>query len=375
MSEPTEPGPKWTAPERPEVTPDRPHEVEPQHPREVSPERHDEVSPPRREEVSPTPGADLDARRTHPQPGDLTIVRSRTAWTFLPRRVKSPWKRGCKRYCLPGHVPPGAKGQTTEFPRERARKGSGTPLAQSQPCQVDARFSRTLENAASKTHGEVTMQTSTEQSSSSGSLAMYLSEINQYPLLTVDEEQKLARRFAKGDLQAGHRLVTSNLRFVVKVSYEYRSYGIKMCRPDPGGEHRPDEGGAEVRRRQGHPPDLVRGLVDPRVHPELHPQELVAGEARHHPGAAEAVLLARPHPPRAREAEPRRHHDHQRGRDRQAAAREAPARSARWSSGWAAATSRSTRRWARTAATATSTSWSPRRPRRTTSSRTRRRRA
>ena len=72
------------------------------------------------------------------------------------------------------------------------------------------------------------MQTSTEQSSSSGSLAMYLSEISQYPLLTVDEEQKLARRFAKGDLQAGHRLVTSNLRFVVKVSYEYRSYGIKM---------------------------------------------------------------------------------------------------------------------------------------------------
>ncbi len=73
------------------------------------------------------------------------------------------------------------------------------------------------------------MQTTTEQSSSSsGSLSMYLSEINHYSLLTVEEEQKLARRFRKGDLQAGHRLVTSNLRFVVKVSYEYRSYGIKM---------------------------------------------------------------------------------------------------------------------------------------------------
>ena len=72
------------------------------------------------------------------------------------------------------------------------------------------------------------MQASTEQSSNSGSLSMYLSEINHYPLLTVEEEQALARRFAKGDLAAGHRLVTSNLRFVVKVSYEYRSYGIKM---------------------------------------------------------------------------------------------------------------------------------------------------
>lgn len=74
------------------------------------------------------------------------------------------------------------------------------------------------------------MQAGSESSSSSsGPLAMYLSEINHYSLLTAEEEQRLARRFQKGDLQAGHRLVTSNLRFVVKVSYEYRSYGIKMA--------------------------------------------------------------------------------------------------------------------------------------------------
>jgi RNA polymerase sigma-32 factor len=72
------------------------------------------------------------------------------------------------------------------------------------------------------------MQKSTEQSSTPGSLSMYLGEINQYPLVTQDEEQRLARRFLKGDLRAGHTLVTSNLRFVVKVSYEYRSYGIKI---------------------------------------------------------------------------------------------------------------------------------------------------
>jgi RNA polymerase sigma-32 factor len=65
---------------------------------------------------------------------------------------------------------------------------------------------------------------------SSGSLAMYLSEINQFPLLTQEQEQQLARRYRKeGDLQAAHTLITSNLRFVVKVSYEYRSYGIRMA--------------------------------------------------------------------------------------------------------------------------------------------------
>src|ERR1700737_4682446 len=72
--------------------------------------------------------------------------------------------------------------------------------------------------------------TETNSQSNSGSLALYLSEINRYPLLTVDEEQRLARLYCKeGDLDAAHKLVTSNLRFVVKVSYEYRSYGIKMA--------------------------------------------------------------------------------------------------------------------------------------------------
>ncbi len=64
--------------------------------------------------------------------------------------------------------------------------------------------------------------------SSPDSLSTYLSEISQYPLLTQPEEQALARRFRQGDLAAGHHLVTSNLRFVVKVAYEYRSYGFKM---------------------------------------------------------------------------------------------------------------------------------------------------
>src|SRR4051794_13038152 len=64
--------------------------------------------------------------------------------------------------------------------------------------------------------------------SSADSLSTYLADISQYPLLTQPEEQTLARAFRQGDLSAGHRLVTSNLRFVVKVSYEYRSYGIKM---------------------------------------------------------------------------------------------------------------------------------------------------
>jgi RNA polymerase sigma-32 factor len=50
----------------------------------------------------------------------------------------------------------------------------------------------------------------------------YLAEVRNYPLLTRDEEQELARRYQeKGDLAAARRLVTSNLRLVVKIALEY----------------------------------------------------------------------------------------------------------------------------------------------------------
>jgi RNA polymerase sigma-32 factor len=63
-----------------------------------------------------------------------------------------------------------------------------------------------------------------------GFLELYLSEISRFPLLTAEEEQRLAREYRDGqDTRAAHALVTSNLRFVVKVAYGYRSYGLRMA--------------------------------------------------------------------------------------------------------------------------------------------------
>src|SRR3989304_8225256 len=61
------------------------------------------------------------------------------------------------------------------------------------------------------------------------SLETYLVQINQFPLLNQEEEFKLAVRYRKhNDIEAAHKLITSNLRFVVKVAFEYKSYGVKL---------------------------------------------------------------------------------------------------------------------------------------------------
>jgi len=61
------------------------------------------------------------------------------------------------------------------------------------------------------------------------SLRLYMAEIRRFPLLTEAEEHGYAVSFYDNkDLTAAHTLITSNLRFVVKIAYEFRHYGLKM---------------------------------------------------------------------------------------------------------------------------------------------------
>ncbi|MBT8453938.1 MAG: RNA polymerase factor sigma-32 [Deltaproteobacteria bacterium] len=54
-------------------------------------------------------------------------------------------------------------------------------------------------------------------------LAVYMRDVQRYPLLSKEEEHELAVRFLEEeDLEAAKRLVTSNLRLVVKIAYDYR---------------------------------------------------------------------------------------------------------------------------------------------------------
>ena len=57
----------------------------------------------------------------------------------------------------------------------------------------------------------------------------YLKKINQFPMLTSEEEKKLAIDWLKnGNTKAAQKLVTSHLRLVAKIAMGYRGYGLPL---------------------------------------------------------------------------------------------------------------------------------------------------
>ena len=57
---------------------------------------------------------------------------------------------------------------------------------------------------------------------------IYLRQIGEYPLLTIQEEVKLARRIKRGDQEARAIMVRSNLRLVVKIARDYANFGLPL---------------------------------------------------------------------------------------------------------------------------------------------------
>src|SRR5690349_15832980 len=59
-------------------------------------------------------------------------------------------------------------------------------------------------------------------------LDQYLADAASHPLLTAAEEQALARRIERGDLDAKERLVTHNLRLVVSIARRYQGSELSL---------------------------------------------------------------------------------------------------------------------------------------------------
>ena len=62
-----------------------------------------------------------------------------------------------------------------------------------------------------------------------GSINSYIHSVNQVPILTFEEEQRLAKLLRDhDDIEAARQLVMSHLRFVVKIARGYSGYGLQQ---------------------------------------------------------------------------------------------------------------------------------------------------
>jgi DNA-directed RNA polymerase, sigma subunit (sigma70/sigma32) len=59
-------------------------------------------------------------------------------------------------------------------------------------------------------------------------MQMFEKDVGRIPILTNNEELAIARQSLMGDEAARNRLVESNMRFVIKVVFQYWSHGLPL---------------------------------------------------------------------------------------------------------------------------------------------------
>jgi RNA polymerase primary sigma factor len=59
-------------------------------------------------------------------------------------------------------------------------------------------------------------------------IKLYLKDIKNIPLLTPEEEKRLARRIKRGDKEAKKKMIQSNLRLVINIAKRYSYFGVPM---------------------------------------------------------------------------------------------------------------------------------------------------
>ena len=59
-------------------------------------------------------------------------------------------------------------------------------------------------------------------------MKFYMRDINNIPLINTKEEVELAKLIKEGCLEAKYKLITSNLRLVVKIAHDFKGFGLPL---------------------------------------------------------------------------------------------------------------------------------------------------
>lgn len=155
---------------------------------------------PRLESRSSPARATLHRRRRPPVPAQPAVPRS-------GRREVAP----AVRLATKGPLPPRLKALSVQRRR---------PVDVSSTAQVPVAVPRARVETASERPRAVWDENS--------SLRLYLRQAVETPLLTADDEVRLARRVQAGDAEAREHMIKANLRLVVKIAREYEDYGLPL---------------------------------------------------------------------------------------------------------------------------------------------------
>lgn len=63
---------------------------------------------------------------------------------------------------------------------------------------------------------------------SRSALSLYMKDAVEVPLLTIEEENALAARIHRGDMEAREHMIRANLRLVVKIARDYDGFGLPL---------------------------------------------------------------------------------------------------------------------------------------------------
>jgi RNA polymerase sigma-32 factor len=125
---------------------------------------------------------------------------------------------------------PRARSVKAEIVDDKSTQG---PLTESadvfRPSQEEIEHFSILNEGTSSSTALVPTTGQTTPSSSRDPLTLYLNEIRRYPVISKEEEARIAKKYYETkDPEAAQALVRSNLRFVVKIAAEYSKFGAKM---------------------------------------------------------------------------------------------------------------------------------------------------
>ena len=94
-------------------------------------------------------------------------------------------------------------------------------------------------------------------------MRLYLRSIGRVPLLTREDEVRLAKRIEQNDMSAKNALIEANLRLVVSIAKRYTGRGLTLLDLIQEGNLGPDPRGREVRLAARLQVLDLRDLVDP----------------------------------------------------------------------------------------------------------------